>query len=83
MERDIILLILIGIIIGMVTGTLYTFPSTVTDLEIYTEQDIIYVNDKTVTFENTDEVYTFKDNESLKLFIVKTTIEHIRLNEQE
>lgn len=77
--RNIIILILN--IVALLVILIYTNNKS-TDLEIYTYEDIIYINDNTVTFENSDEVYTFKDKESLKLYIANKTIEHIKLREQ-
>lgn len=76
------IIILIVNIIALLVILIYTNNKS-TDLEIYTYEDIIYVNDNTVTFENTNEVYTFKDKESLKLFIANKTIEQINLTEPE
>lgn len=44
-----------------------------TDLEIYTNKNIYYVSGLTVTNEVSDEVLTFKDRESLKVFISDVT----------
>lgn len=44
-----------------------------TDLEIYTNKNIYYISGLTVTNEVSDEVITFKDRESLKVFISDVT----------
>lgn len=72
------IIILIVNIIALLVILIFTNNKS-TDLEIYTYEDIIYVNNNTVTFENTDEVYTFKDKESLKLFVANKTVEHIKI----
>lgn len=45
------------------------YNSAETDIEIYTRENIYYINDLTVTNESTDYVVTFSSKEALKEYI--------------
>ena len=51
-----------------------------TDLEIYTQDNIYYINELTVTNEKTNEKLTFSNKESLKLYISDVTSKVIIYN---
>jgi len=70
--------ILIGIIFMLIIYILSYNPRT--DLEIYTQDNIYYINGLTVTNEQSDESITFSDMESLKIYISDVTSKVIIYN---
>jgi len=52
--------------------------STKTDLEIYTEDNIYYINGLIVTNESDDEVLVFDSKKELKDYISKITVKSLK-----
>ena len=48
-----------------------------TDLEIYTQDDIYYIDGLTITRENSNEGYIFTTPEDMKLFIADLTASNV------
>lgn len=48
------------------------------DLEIYSKEDIIYIQGLTVTFESREDTLRFKDKESLRVYISNLTSNNIK-----
>lgn len=48
-----------------------------TNLEIYLQDDIMYVNHLTVTFESDSKTISFKDKESLKQYVAEITANNV------
>lgn len=75
-------LILIPIAIVVIGIFYYLQPtSKVQTLEIYTNEDIIYIEGLTVSFESIESTFTFKDAESLNNYISIVTAEQSNLIE--
>jgi hypothetical protein len=55
-----------------------TEAQTKTDLEIYTQDDIYYIDGLTVTRENSNDGYIFITQQDLKLFISDLTYNDIK-----
>ena len=73
--KKILLLNLLTII--LLVGYILTHDEPKTDLEIYTYDNIYYINDLTVTTENFNFKIVFKDQEQLKEYISNVTSSEI------
>lgn len=50
------------------------------DLEIYTQNEIYYINNLTVSFEKRNEIIIFKNTLDLKKFMSNETAKNVNLN---
>lgn len=62
-----------GLIVTLILSLLLFVGYNPTDIEVYTPENIYYINGLQVTNENNNEVLNFEDNESLKTYISRKT----------
>lgn len=67
--------LLIVLMLALIIGQ---FLTDKTDLEIYTNDDIYYIDGLTVTRENSPEGYIFTTKEDMKIFFAELTANNVK-----